>query len=156
MSPIQLTKKRGSILVSVIIAIALFGIGIVVLLNLSLNVKKLQLKNKDLSAAVWYAVEAQEVIRNIRDQNYSLLTNGTHGLDLNGAVWRLYGIEDTRDYFTRNVFIDDARTNASGVLDTSGTNIDTDTKRIIVTVSWSQPFGSDQNHQIVSYVTNYR
>ncbi len=69
------------------------------------------------------AEEAAEAVRNIRDENFENLTDGTFGLDSSGQRWELAATPDVIDIFTRSIAI---------------SSIDTNRKKIVTTVSWDQ------------------
>lgn len=55
--------------------------------------------------ATLLAEEGIEAIRNIRDEDFSNLVDGTHGLALSGGTWIFSGSSDTTDVFTRTTTI---------------------------------------------------
>jgi hypothetical protein len=69
------------------------------------------------------AEEGLEVLRNLRDESFTNLTDGPHGIATSGSQWVFSGTQDVTDIFTRQIEI--------------GT-IDSKTKQITSTVTWQQ------------------
>lgn len=59
----------------------------------------------EYARATLLAEEGLEAVRNIRDENFSNLSDGTHGLVLSGGTWSFSGSSDTTDIFTRTTTI---------------------------------------------------
>ena len=76
-------------------------------------------ENSNLSArhsqAILLAEEGLEAVRNIRDENFSLLTAGTHGLTRNSGTWAFGGLSDVTGEFSRNITITDINANKKNV-----------------------------------------
>lgn len=89
----------------------------------------------DHNRALMLAEEGLEATRNIRDANFSNLTNSTFGLVQSGGVWTLSGASDTTGIFTRTVAI---------------SAVDGDRKSITVTVSWGS-----QQVSVTGRLTNW-
>jgi len=85
--------------------------------------------------AVMLAEEGLEATRNIRDESFSNLTDGTHGIATSSNQWVLSGSSDTTDIFTREVVI---------------AAVDGNRKNITANISWQQ---NEQRSGIVSLVT---
>jgi len=69
------------------------------------------------------AEEGIEAVRSIRDEDFSLLTDGTYGLDDSGGQWNFNGVSDTTDIYLREITI---------------STVDATTKEIDSVVSWQQ------------------
>jgi hypothetical protein len=82
-----------------------------------------------------------EAVRNIRDENFSNLTDGTFGLTSTGNQWNLSGASDTTDIFTRAVTI---------------SAVDANRKLVTSTVTWQQNPQRAGSVQAVTYLTNWR
>ena len=90
---------------------------------------------------VLLADEGLEAVRNIRDESYSILADGTYGVVISANQWVLSGSSDTTDIFTRSIAI---------------STVDANRKQVIVTVSWQQNPQRSGDVQTVGYLTNWR
>lgn len=91
--------------------------------------------------AAFLAEEGLEASRNIRDENFSNLTNGTYGLTTTGNHWNLSGSSDTTDIFTRSITI---------------STVDVNRKQIVSTVTWQQNPQRTGSVSLTSYLTNWK
>lgn len=83
-------------------------------------------KNK----ALFLVDEGVEAVRAIRDESYTALTNGNHGVSSSSSTWSFSGTSDTTDEFSRVI----------GISDVTPT-----IKQVTVTVSWNGlPLGTNQ------------
>ena len=73
--------------------------------------------------AATLADEGLEAVRNIRDANFSNLTDGTFGLTTTGNQWNLSGASDTSDIFSRAITI---------------STVDANRKSITSSITWQQ------------------
>jgi hypothetical protein len=92
------------------------------------------------SQASSIAEEGLEAVRNIRDNNFTNLVDGTYGLAVSGNQWVFSGSSDTIDIFTRQIVI---------------STVDTNTKQIVATVSWQENAQRSDSIILTSYLTNW-
>lgn len=116
-------NKNGFSLVEVLLSGALFAILAMVLLGGLIYGQEGTLTGGKTTRATLLAEEGLEAVRNIRDNNFSNLVDGTYGLAISGGKWTLSGASDLTDIFTRNVVI---------------STIDTDRKNVVANVTWQQ------------------
>lgn len=90
--------------------------------------------------AALVAEEGLEATRSIRDNQYNLLVDGTHGLAQVSGVWTFSGASDTTNGIMRTVTI---------------SSIDAVTKNILSTVSWAAG-GRTQTYNVATRLTNWR
>lgn len=83
------------------------------------------------------AEEGLEAARNIRDENYVNLTDGTYGLSISNNKWAFTGTQDTTGAYTRRLTI---------------STIDDSTKQVVCTVIW--PGGKQVS--LSTYLTDWR
>jgi len=86
------------------------------------------------------AQEGIEAVRGIRDENFTNLTPGTHGLS-NDNKWNLTNSADTIEEFTRTLDI---------------TDINSQTKQVISKVSWKQSGGNQVSVNVSTIFTDWR
>lgn len=92
--------------------------------------------------AAFLAEEGLEASRNIRDANFSNLTDGAKGLAVSGNQWIFSGSSDTTDgFYTRQITIS-----------TAGT----DRKQVVSTVTWQQNNQRTGSVSLTTNLTNWR
>lgn len=92
--------------------------------------------------AVFLAEEGLEATRNIRDSEFSNLTNGTKGLAISGNQWVFSGSSDTTDsFYTRQITISTAGTNR---------------KQVACTVTWQQNPQRTGSITLTTYLNNLK
>ena len=127
--------KTGLTLIEAILAIAVFVVLVSGLVGSLVYGHWSTFLAGERNRAVYIAEEGLEAVRNIRDDAFTNLTDGTHGLEVSANEWTLSGSSDTTDGFTRSV-------NISAVSDYI--------KNITSTVIWDQ---SEERSGSVSLVT---
>ncbi len=90
--------------------------------------------------ALALAQEGLEAVRNIRDDDYSHLLDGTHGLEISGGQWQLAGSSDLVEGFMRHVSI---------------SSVDETTKQVSSTVDWQQNLQRQGSLTLTAYLTNW-
>jgi len=134
-------NSRGFSLVEVLLSVALFALVVTALAGgLIYGQQSTALAGARARAAA-LVDEGLEAVRNIRDANFSNLTDGTYGLTTTGNQWNLSGASDTTDIFTRQIVI---------------STVDTKRKNVTATVSWQQNPQRTGQVQVVTYLTNWK
>lgn len=121
--PLHTKYQAGFSLVEVILASSVFILIATALAGAYLYGQESTALAGDRARAVLLAEEGLEAVRNIRDEDFTNLTSGTHGLAISGNQWILSGSSDTTGIFTRTISISD---------------IDADRKSVSSTISWQQ------------------
>ncbi|MFH1533752.1 MAG: prepilin-type N-terminal cleavage/methylation domain-containing protein [Nitrospirota bacterium] len=148
--------QKGFMLVEVMLAMVIFAIFSIGVFYLSLDTVQRDLKVNLGTEALLYAQEGVEAVRNIRDKNFLLLTNGDKGLSLVAGSWEFIAApEDIDGYYSRTITIEDIYRNDSGNIDTEGLNYDPDTKKITSEVSWMQKGVIPKSISLTSYLSNW-
>ena len=91
--------------------------------------------------AALLAEEGLEAVRNIADQAFTNLVDGTYGLAQSGGQWVFSGTSDTTDIFTRQIVI---------------STIDSKRKSVTATVTWQQNPQRTGQVQLSSRFMNWR
>lgn len=115
--------SKGFSLVEVLLAVSVFGLIAAGLIGGLIYGQESTALAGQRTRATILADEGLEAVRNIRDENFSNLTDGTYGLTISGNKWILSGSQDVTDIFTRQIVI---------------SSIDTSRKSVTATVSWQQ------------------
>jgi len=133
--------ENGFSFIEVILAIAVIALlvtvfaGAIIYGQESIRVAENRFKARMLAG------EGIDAVRNIRDNNYSSLTDGTFGLVVSSNQWSLSGSSDVSGIFTRRVTI---------------STIDANTKQITANVSWQDTQTRTNQISIVTRLTNWR
>ncbi len=139
--------EEGQSLIELIIAIALFA---AVILGLSLfifdsyNASRLAL---DMTKADFLAEEGLEAARSIRDNKFSDLLAGSHGLIISNGHWIFQGTTE------------DLSTELNGgkrVIKIENDPIDQNMKKVTSTVTWKFTENRSEEVKLISYLTNWQ
>ena len=149
--------NSGFSILEVLIAIALLAIiasGSVVAVVGSFSSIRL---GKEKSLANLLAYEGIEAATSIRNQNWSNLTNGDHGLIKVSSVWTFSSTLDTyNNKFNRVVAVNDVYRDTNGSIIDSGGTLDPDTKKVISTVNWYFTSARQNQVTVTKYLTNWQ
>lgn len=147
--------NKGASIIEILVVIAILAVTLTALLglaNFSLSVQGLV---RQTTQAKGLAQEAMEAVRSIRDNGgWSQIINGSHGLAASAGYWSFSGTENIINGFTRTISISDVQRDASSNVVESGGVVDPDTKKITVTVSWSER-GRPHDIELITYLTNW-
>jgi prepilin-type N-terminal cleavage/methylation domain-containing protein len=148
--------KKGFSIIEVLLAITIFAIFSMGIFYLSLDTIQRDIKVSLNTEAILYAQEGLEAVRNIRDKNYLLLTNGDKGLFLNEGSWEfVIAPEDIDGFYSRTITIDDVYRDENGNIDEEGLYFDSDTKKITSEISWLQKGVIPKSISLTSYLSNW-
>ena len=119
-------KRGGFFSVEALLAVAIFALLVTALVGAYLYGQESTVFSGNHARATMLAEEGLEAVRNIRDENFFNLTDGTHGLTISGNQWILSGSSDASGIFTRQISI---------------SSIDAERRQISSSVSWHyEPF----------------
>lgn len=153
----SLTKKRGFSTVEIMLAISIFAIFTIGLLYLSIDTIQRDSRINLNTESLLYAQEGIEAARSIADKNYLLLTNGDHGLYINGGDWDFVPApEDIDGFYERTITVEDVYRNESGDIDEAGTQYDPDIKKVTSEVSWLQAGIIPKTTSLTTYIANWK
>lgn len=117
----NLNKTKGFVLIEVVLALALFVLYSAVIIPALLNVVEVNSKIGMRNKAIFLAYEGLEATRNIKENDFTRLTDGSHGLVVAGGGWDFSGNEDVSGRYTRTVTV---------------SSVDTKTKQAVVMINW--------------------
>lgn len=127
-------------MLEVLLAASIFGLLAITLVGSYLFGEESTALAGSRSRAALYAEEGLEALRNIRDAQFSNLTNGTYGLAIVGNQWTLSTSTDTNGIYTRTISI--------------GT-IDANRKAATSTVTWQQNGQRSGSIALATRLTNW-
>ncbi len=152
---IKTAANKGSTILEAIIAIAIFSVVFTSLTVLYLGSYGSNLRDSERFQADMYMQQAFEAARSIRDYNFSNLTNGTHGLSRASGYWQFSGSKDILGQFIRSVEIDEIRRDTNCSIVESGGTIDTNSKKITVTITWDLEEGNETTISSSQYLNKW-
>jgi len=136
--------KKGNSLLEILLAIAIFTAGSIVVALLVINAGITMRYAEESSKALLYAKEGIEAMKSIRDQNFSNLIGenvGNHGVAIIDGSWSFSGSSTLEEYhYTRIISI-------SAVTAT--------TSKVTSTVSWNFTEGKVNQVQLTTYLTDW-
>jgi len=124
-----------------LVAISIFLIFVLAITNVTVNVEKQAKNSANRERAVSLANEAIEVSRNIRDNSFANLVDGTYGLSTSSNQWIYSGLSDTSGIFTRQLTISTLNANQ---------------KQLNVTVSWPDQISNTNSVTLSSILSNWQ
>jgi len=136
----SITNNRGVSLVEIVLASAVFALLVAALGGSFVYGRESVRLSGDRSRAIFLASEGLEAVRNIRDNNFTNLSDGTFGLATSNNHWILNGSSDTVEIFTRQITI---------------SSINADTKQVASQVTWQQNPQRVGSITLYTYLTNW-
>ena len=134
-------NRRGFLLIEVLLSISVFVLAVLAFSGaLMYGQENVNLAGAR-SRAVFLAEEGLEVVKNMRDNDFVNLADGTYGLVVSGSNWIFSGANDITDIFTREVQI---------------ATVDANTKQITSNITWPQNLQRQGNISLVTYLTNWQ
>jgi len=163
-------SQQGVSIVEALIAIAIITIALVSILGLATLSLSVTSITQQTTQATLFAQDTMEALRNFRDGidwNNDDASNEYDGLGvvLTGASyyleqstdsppkWKLILGQEVINGFTKSVVFSDVFRDANDDIVTAGTP-DPDTKKAVVTVSWTER-GRSHGVELVTYLTNW-
>lgn len=117
------TQHSGFALLESLLGIALLSLFFVILVGTVTYTEHRSLVRTMRAEAVLLAEEGLEASRSIRNQDYTLLASGTHGITKTNGYWEFQGTNDTSNSFTREVTI---------------IPIDASTTEVVTRITWGE------------------
>ncbi|NVM20022.1 MAG: hypothetical protein HWN80_20140 [Candidatus Lokiarchaeota archaeon] len=157
----NLKLNKGISAIEILIVIAIISIASASLLGIISYSLKISTSIKQTTIANNLAQEAMEAVRNIRDDSWDKISTAiTTGEDYHPEIdtsttppkWKLVPDPETIDGLTRKIVFNNVeRDNNHNIVESGGAYIDSETKRVTVTVSWN-----NKNIKLVTYFTNWK
>ncbi|MDP1689184.1 MAG: hypothetical protein Q8L47_03575 [bacterium] len=132
--------KAGFSIVEALLAGAILALLLTAVVGAIIYGEDSAVSGGERTRALFLAEEGLEAARNIRNLNYSNLTDGTWGLSTSTNVWTLSGTSNTIENFNRQISI---------------ASVDSNTKTVTSTVSWRQNSTRSASTSITARLTNW-
>jgi len=126
--------------VEVLLASAIFALFVTALAGAYFYGQESNALSGNRTRAVMLVDEGIEAAKNLRDEDFSNLADGTHGLSTAGNQWSFLGSSDATGVFTRQVTV---------------ATVDADRKSITSNVTWQQNQQRSGSVSAVTYLTNW-
>lgn len=136
----QISQTDGFSLIEVVLSAALFVIIVAAIFGAVYAGLESTRLSGSRARAVYLAEQGLEVVRNIRDNDFDALADGTYGLTHNGSQWQLTASPDVTDIYTREIVI---------------TTLSSTRKQIESTVTWEQNLQRDGSVTLTTYLTDW-
>ena len=147
-------RQEGQLLIEIILAIAITAIMLPALLTGLFSSKQGKAQQGQRVQAVALMKEAEEVVRNVREQGWTLFSvNGTYHPLISGTTWSFASGSENVNDLTRTITVSDVYRDDNGVVVTSGGSLDPSTKKVYIQITWGQPYASSVDSTI--YITRY-
>lgn len=141
-------------LVEILLAIALTAIMLPALISGLLSSREGKAQQGQRVQAVALMKEAEEVVRNVRAQGWSLFSiNGTYHPLISGNVWTFASGSETINGLNRTVTVSDVFRDGNGNIVQNGGTLDPFTKKVYIQVTWGKPYASSVDSTL--YITRY-
>ncbi|MEK9173257.1 MAG: prepilin-type N-terminal cleavage/methylation domain-containing protein [Patescibacteria group bacterium] len=137
----KVNRKAGFSLIEVILSSAIFALLVTAIVGGIIYGRESTAVSGSRARAIAFAEEGIEAVRNLRDQNFGNLTDGTHGLTVSLGQWFFSGTSDVNGIFTRQISIGTLNENA---------------KNITSTVTWPQTPSRPGSIVLSGRLTNWR
>lgn len=134
-------SRQGFSLIEAILAVSVFALIVTGLIGALIYGQEGAALAGARARAIFLAEEGLEAARNIRDADFSNLSDGYHGLVVLSNEWIFSGIQDTTDIFNRQISI---------------STVNTDTKQVISRVIWQQNPQRSGSVELLTYLTNWQ
>jgi len=134
------SHTNGFSSVEVLLASAIFALFVTALAGAYFYGQESSALSGNRVRAVMLADEGLEAVRNIRDEAFTNLTDGTHGLAISSNQWGFSGSSDIVDIFTRQLII---------------ATVDSDRKSVTSQITWQQNPQRSGSVAAATYFTNW-
>lgn len=133
-------KYYGFSLVEALLAGVIFSLVVMTLVGSLIYGEETGKLSGSRVRAVLLAEEGLEAVRNMRDDNFTNLFNGTYGLASSGDIWSFSGSEDISGIYTRKIIV---------------AQIDSERKQVTSQVTWQQNGQRTGTVSLVTYLTDW-
>jgi hypothetical protein len=151
-------NKKGSSIVEVILAMAIFSLIASTMVSFALGGFNALQQGGEQTQAEFLAGEAIEAIRSIKDDAWNDIIYNQTSLVTSSGRWFFTGegVDETIGQYTRTIVFEDVcRDVLDDIVDCPGSYTDVHTKKVSSTVSWITGVGKTNEVERVVYITNW-
>ncbi len=155
----HLCLQKGITLVEVLVATAIILSFLIALISVHNTYLRSSFSNLDQIKATYLAEEGIEAIKGLRDTSWTtniapLVNDTSYYLVFAGSQWATSTVPTLIDSkYTRKVVLSAVNRDTSSDITTSGGSLDSNTRKVNVTVSWSTG-SATSTRSIDTYITN--
>lgn len=152
--------QSGVGLIEILVVVSIIGLSLASLAGLGNFALKIQHRLKQNTIAAFWATEALEATRAIKDGHWGDLAAFPVNTPLHPVktpsfyLWTLVGGNEIKNGFSRQLTISPVYRDDSFNITESGGTLDANTKKITVTVSWNDN-GQNEQISIADYLMNW-
>lgn len=150
-------EQKGFSLIELLFAGAvftLFSTGVLEVFFFGLDTDRL---GEETVIATMYARQGEEAMFSISAKNFDdLIVTPAIGIKSDNGILTLAGSGDVSEKYTRTIAIEEVRRDGSGNINEADGTVDTDTKKIIITVAWNVTPSRTNSVVLETYFTRYR
>lgn len=136
----EVSATKGFLVVEVLLASSLLIIAITAFVGAIIYSQESTSVAGGISRASFIAQEGIEAVRNIRDESFGNLTDGSYGLLVSNYQWILSGSSDTTDIYVRQINI---------------STINADRKLVTSTITWPETAQRTGNIVLTTELSNW-
>jgi type II secretory pathway pseudopilin PulG len=134
--------KTGFTILEPLLSLALFGVIVVLIIEALLYGQNNEIVTVIESKSLYLGEEGLEAIREIRDQDFATINDGSYGLSMATGSWSLTpGSDIIENIYTRTITIQ---------------TVDVGKKEITANVSWTDGEGRSGSVSLDTYLTNWK
>ncbi len=152
-------KQSGFFLIEVVVATALAATVVIFLLGLVQDTVEISQRSLEKTQAGYLLEEGAEAVKTIRDAGWVNISSVSNGVDeylaWNGSRWDFSNVNSMTDSFTRVVSLEPVYRDGNDDITISGGTLDTHTRKVTVTVSWTATTGV-QVESLTFYLVDIR
>lgn len=136
----KLFQCRGQTLIELILAMGLAAIILPALMAGFMSSREGKVQQGQRMQAIALLKETEQAVKSIRNTGWNnFATNGTYHPVLGSSSWSFASGTIATNGFTQEVVISDVSRNANGDIVISGGTNDPSTKKVVITIFWTQP-----------------
>jgi len=148
-------NKKGGSLIELILVFALIALLLPVLISGLTSSREGKAQQIQKFTANMLLKETQEAVKSIKERGWTALpSNGTYHVQISQNMWTFVSGVGTNNGYTTSVVLSDVYRTSNGSVATIGGTLDSSTKEILSTISWSTPFSSSIS--ATTYMTRFR
>lgn len=148
-------NTSGNTAVEVIVSVGILMIFMSGAVVLSLRAQGAYMRDEEVLQAQMYLEQGIEAARAIKNDTFSSLASGQHGLRKTSGYWEFSGTSDSFEKYTRTVTLSDLSRNSRCEIVSSGGVSDSLSKKAVVSVSWDGSDGKLNTLSQTHYLTDW-